>query len=256
VADDDLIAFAGPLAAEVGAYAAAEQAHVEEEQKSDDVPITSSIVTAVDREAERRIVDALEARFPDDGILGEEFARKPSRSGRTWLIDPIDGTLNYARRLGPWSVVISAWDDLSPVAVAVWSEGHLYAAAAGGGATLDGQRLHIDGRDLGGRIALVPPAFAAAAEEAGLLARGIHSSAVELMATADGRVGGTIRPRGHPRDLHGPALIVSEAGGVVTDLEGDPGWNGTTRGLVAGTPSLHPALLELVRRRRDGRRAA
>jgi myo-inositol-1(or 4)-monophosphatase len=75
--------------------------------------------------------------------------------------------------------------------------------------------------------------------------RGIESSATELCQVADGRILGTVRLGGLRRDLHGPALLVQEAGGVVTDLHGQ-GWDGATEGLVVAAPSTHGGLLDLV----------
>jgi histidinol-phosphatase len=71
------------------------------ESKSDDSP-----VTIADRECERLIASILEEAFPDDGMLGEEGARKESKSGRRWIIDPIDGTRDFVRRNPLWSVLI------------------------------------------------------------------------------------------------------------------------------------------------------
>ncbi len=72
------------------------------EEKEDQSP-----VTAADRECEQLISRILSTAFPDDGILGEEGARVPSRSGRRWLIDPIDGTRDFVRRNTFWSVQIA-----------------------------------------------------------------------------------------------------------------------------------------------------
>ncbi len=87
--------------------------HTETEEKSDMSP-----VTVADRESEKLISRLLAERFPDDGILGEEGASKPSRSGRRWLVDPIDGTRDFVRRAPFWSVQI-ALEDHGVVAVGI-----------------------------------------------------------------------------------------------------------------------------------------
>ncbi|WP_206629976.1 MULTISPECIES: inositol monophosphatase family protein [unclassified Mesorhizobium] len=73
------------------------------------------LVTQADREVERVIVDRLRASFPDDGIVGEEGSAARSRSGRTWVIDPIDGTLNFVRGSDQWSISIGLFDGRRPV---------------------------------------------------------------------------------------------------------------------------------------------
>src|SRR5438105_5967144 len=81
------------------------------ETKSDASP-----VTVADRECERAISSALEAAFPDDGLLGEEGSAKESRSGRRWIIDPIDGTRDFLRGNRAWSVLIGLEADGEVVA--------------------------------------------------------------------------------------------------------------------------------------------
>jgi myo-inositol-1(or 4)-monophosphatase len=240
------LAFAAELVADCGRFAAGRQESVVEEKKSDTASLTGAVVTEVDREVERRVEAALTTRFPDDAVIGEEFAHRPGSSGRTWQIDPVDGTLNYARRLGPWSVVVSAWVADRCELVAVWTQGAVYTAARGHGAFRDGQRLRLpaDAVERGGLVR-APGRLAPELIAAGWLARSVDSSATELCQVADGRITGTIRLGGHPRDLHGPALLVEEAGGRVTDLDGGP-WTSSSPGLVAAAEGAHAGLLTLV----------
>lgn len=72
------------------------------------------LVTQADREVERLIVGRLRTLFPDDGIVGEEGSSAPSRSGRTWVVDPIDGTFNFVRGSDQWSVSIGLFDGKRP----------------------------------------------------------------------------------------------------------------------------------------------
>jgi len=101
------------------------------ENKADESP-----VTAADRECEQVIALAIEEAFPDDGLLGEEGAVKPSRSGRRWIIDPIDGTRDYVRGVPVWSNLIGLEQDGEVVAgVAHFpGRGEMYFASRGGGA--------------------------------------------------------------------------------------------------------------------------
>ncbi|TIP14316.1 inositol monophosphatase family protein [Mesorhizobium sp.] len=72
------------------------------------------LVTRADRDVENLIVSRLRSAFPDDGILGEEGTAAPTRSGRTWVIDPIDGTLNFVRGSEQWSISIGLFDGHRP----------------------------------------------------------------------------------------------------------------------------------------------
>ena len=252
---DDLLEaldFAGQLVSRCGHEAAARQRGVVEHAKPGG-SLAGAAVTDVDLDLERAIDEAVAQRYPGDGLLGEEGADRAGTSGRTWVVDPVDGTLNYARRAGPWSVVLCAWAGDDPLLAAVWTDGVLYTAATGRGAWLDGAPLALrDSEAEVGGIVRVPAALAGAADAAGWLTRTVESSAAELVAVADGRSTGAVRLRGDRRDLHGPALIAQEAGATVTDLDGGQ-WTGASPGLVLAHPGAHAALLELARAgRRSG----
>ena len=111
----------------------------ESETKSDDSPVTSA-----DRANEKLISQLLEEAFPDDGVLGEEGAAREGRSGRRWIIDPIDGTRNFVRGIPTWGVLL-ALEAEGNVVVGVCNQpglGELYSAAAGLGAYCNGTRIH------------------------------------------------------------------------------------------------------------------
>jgi fructose-1,6-bisphosphatase/inositol monophosphatase family enzyme len=101
------------------------------EAKSDLSP-----VTAADRAAEKLILGAIEQEFPADGLLGEEGSDRPGRSGRRWIVDPIDGTREYVRGNPAWSVLVALEvDGDSRVGVAHFpATGKTYWAVRGGGA--------------------------------------------------------------------------------------------------------------------------
>lgn len=240
----DALAFAGELVTRCGHQATARQDGVVEHTKPGG-SLAGTAVTDVDTDLEAVIDAAVAQRFPDDGLLGEEGADRLGTSGRTWVVDPVDGTLNYARRAGPWSVVLTLWEGEQPLAAAVWTDGHLYTAAQGAGAHLDGALLTQRGQVEVGGIVRTGAALAGAVDAAGWLARTVESSAAELVAVADGRFTGVVRLRGDRRDLHGPALIAAQAGAVVTDLDGGP-WSGASAGLVVAHPGAHAALLGLA----------
>lgn len=108
------------------------------ETKSDESP-----VTIADRECEKLIVAELQRAFPDDGLLGEEGASRESASGRRWIIDPIDGTRDFIRGTGAWSVLIGLEEQGSVVAGCAYFPvtRTMYAAARGAGAHRNDVRI-------------------------------------------------------------------------------------------------------------------
>ena len=241
----DALAVAAEIVTAGGELAAARQDGVTERTKGDMHSLAGAVVTDVDLAVERYVDEQLSARCPDDGLVGEEYADRRARSGRTWYVDPVDGTLNYARRLGPWSVVLSAWHGEEAELVAVWSDGRCWTAALGAGAHLDGVALRVPvGPEPKGLVTANARLVGAVAAR-GWLGRTVESAAVQMCQVADGRATGSIRLRGHRRDTHGPALLVAEAGGTVTDLDGGA-WSASSRGLVAARPGVHAELLALV----------
>ena len=98
------------------------------------------IVTQMDKLSEKLIVDSILAARPDDGIIGEEGANRPSKSGYTWVIDPIDGTVNYFYNMHGWSVSIAVRDESGVVVGVVYAPtlNSLFTATRGGGAYLNG----------------------------------------------------------------------------------------------------------------------
>ena len=108
------------------------------ETKSDASP-----VTLADRECERAIAHALEGAFPEDGLLGEEGAAKDSRSGRRWIIDPIDGTRDFLRGNRAWAVLIGLEEAGEVVAGVSYlpAMDEMFTASRGGGAFLNGQPI-------------------------------------------------------------------------------------------------------------------
>lgn len=117
---------------------------VRAEIKPDDSP-----VTIADKECERLIAGMLEETFPDDGVLGEEGSRKESKSGRRWIIDPIDGTRDFLRGNPLWSVLI-ALEDRGEVAAGVVHlpvPGQTCWGSRGGGAFRNDTRLRVSSID-------------------------------------------------------------------------------------------------------------
>ncbi len=103
------------------------------------------LVTAMDRAAEDAVVGIILGAYPHDGILAEESAFRAGESGRVWIVDPLDGTNNYAHGYPFFSVAIAIEEDGAPVAGVVYDplRDELFVAEAGLGATLNGEPLHV-----------------------------------------------------------------------------------------------------------------
>ncbi len=231
----------------------------------------ADIVTEADREVEDLVRMRLSAARPDDGFVGEESDATRSASGITWVVDPIDGTVNYAYGIPQYAVSIAAvrgeavptrWEALV-AAVHNPAIGETFRAARGGGAWLS------DGAGGDRRLAVAEPGPAGALLATGFgydpathagdlarlaqvmpLARDIRragAASLDLAFVAAGRLDGYYERGLNPWDHAAGALLVTEAGGVVSGLpDGRPGREMT----IAAAPGLHARLSEAVYRPR------
>jgi myo-inositol-1(or 4)-monophosphatase len=217
----------------------------------------TDIVTAVDRESEELIrARVLEAR-PDDSFLGEEGDDVNGSSGVRWVVDPIDGTVNYLYDIPTYAVSIAVEYDGQTVAGVVVDapKGEVFTATLGGGAFLDGKPIRVsDCADLG--KALVGTGFGYDATRRGVQAevvqqlitkvrdiRRIGVGAVDLCYVACGRLDAVYERGLNPWDYGAGALIAAEAGARVGGLDGAPV---SPEMSIAATPAvfepLHDAL--------------
>jgi myo-inositol-1(or 4)-monophosphatase len=194
----------------------------------------TDVVTAMDHAAERLLVDLLRAARPHDGFLAEEEAREPGSSGVTWVIDPIDGTVNYLYAIPAFAVSIAARVGEQVVAGVVCNpvSGELWSARRGHGAALDGRPIRVN-RAPELALALVGTGFGYDAgrrrRQAAVLAavlprvrdvRRIGSAALDLCAVACGRLDAYYERGLKPWDLAAGGLIAAEAGARVEGLAG------------------------------------
>jgi len=220
----------------------------------------TDLVTATDRAVEAMIAGHLLAARPDDGIVGEEGAAVTSRSGVTWVVDPIDGTTNFAFGYPAFCTSIAAEVDGEVVAGAVHDplRNQTFSAVRGGGAFLNGRPVAV--RRAGPPLAhaLVGTGFGYAADRRGaqgtVLAqvlpqvrdiRRAGSAALDLCTVACGRLDAYYERGLHPWDHAAGALIAAEAGAWVGTLEGGP--LDYDRTVVAARPDLVEPLLALLR---------
>lgn len=217
-------------------------------------------VTEADRAAEDAVREALTSARPDDLILGEERGGAAWDRGRVWIVDPLDGTVNFVHRVPHVGVsvalVVEGVAEVGVVHDVVRDE--VYAARRQAGATLDGVAMTVSGvSDVG--QALVGTGFpydrrrhaAALAEVVGRVlgaAQGIRrmgSAALDLCYVASGRLDAYWETRLAPWDAAAGTLIVTEAGGRVTDLTGTP-HRLDAPGVLASNGLVHDAMLEIV----------
>jgi myo-inositol-1(or 4)-monophosphatase len=197
------------------------------------------VVTAMDREVERYIRSAISARYPDDAIIGEEEGGA-SDGERVWLIDPIDGTANYARGIPHYCVSIGYLERRIPTVGVIYDPSHdrLYAGARGEGASCNGAPLAVSVRaDLGSatvecgwstrRSAADYIALVTRVMEGGCAVRRVGSGALGLADVAAGRSEAYCELHINAWDCAAGILLVREAGGRTNEFfEGD--------GLTAG----------------------
>ena len=241
------IDLARSTAREAAALALGYQAGIEAEEKSDHSPVTRA-----DRECERLIAGALQRAFPEDGILGEEGSAVESRSGRRWIIDPIDGTRDYVRGNPLWGPLIALEDRGEVVAGVVHFPslgGATYWACRGGGAFRDGQRLRVSAKTSAGESVLCINQFnkLEASRLPGLLPWMARFWAVrnlggtpDAMMVASGQAEIWIEPSASPWDFAAPKILIEEAGGVFRNFDG--GSSIYAGNAIALTPGLAPEI--------------
>ena len=213
-------------------------------------------VTSADTAAQQAIADVIEAARPDDGLTGEEGLSRPGRTGVHWVIDPLDGTVNYLYGRDEWAVSIAARDSLGLIAAVVHAPAlaRTYTALRGEGAWLDGQRLAVRSSAalanavIGTGFSYTADGRAAQAARLAALLPGIAdirrtgSAALDLASVAAGRLDAFYEDDLAEWDWAAGALLATEAGAVVTPLPGPAG----TSGVLAAPPALHDTLRTLL----------
>ena len=210
------------------------------------------VVTEMDLAAEKLITELIVSRRPEDGLLGEEGASSVGSSGVRWVIDPLDGTVNYLYGLPAWCVSIAAELDGETLVgvVEVPSRAETVHAVRGGGAFLNGRRLRVGAAPELGQ-ALVGTGFgylrerrvrqAAVAAELIPRLRDIRrggSAAIDLADVAAGRLDGYYERGLNPWDHAAGVLIAAEAGALTGGRPGDPASGELT--LAAATGLFEP----------------
>jgi myo-inositol-1(or 4)-monophosphatase len=224
---------------------------------------TINLVTEVDHACEALIVEALAAERPRDAVVAEE-GRGDDRADATWrwIIDPLDGTTNYAHGYPRFCVSIGVECEGERALGVVYDPllGELYTAARGGGAQRNGRRLQVSQTGALSE-ALIATGFAydvrrseednldhfAAVVKSARAVRRDGSAALDLCYVAAGRFDGFWELKLHPWDVAAGLLLVEEAGGRASDLRGGPP-PGSGREVLASNGWIHDALVEVLSR--------
>ena len=231
---------------------------------------TIDLVTEVDVECERMCRDVIAQRFPDHDVLAEEFgadttARPPARW--RWVFDPLDGTTNYAHGLPIFCASLGLEIDGRTEVGAIYdpTRQELFTAERGEGAYLNGRALAVsqtstlidallvtgfpyDVHQKTGDLVALFGEFLGTARAI----RRLGSAALDLCYVAAGRFDGFWEQYLKPWDVAAGALIVEEAGGRITGMDGSP-FDATAAHLVASNRHVHDQMLRVIREFRDGR---
>ena len=217
-------------------------------------------VSDVDTSSEAAVRESLERDWPSLPVFGEEGGGVRGDVG--WLVDPLDGTANFLHGFPAVGVSVALVEHGVPVVGVVHAPllGITYTAYSGSGASSNGEQMTVSERDAERAICATGFPFRAKADrldeylpvfEAALRRfedlRRAGSASLDLAWTAAGVFDGYFEQALGPWDVAAGALLVREAGGVVTDWSGDDRAWLTSGDIVAGSPALHAALLELTR---------
>jgi myo-inositol-1(or 4)-monophosphatase len=212
------------------------------------------LVTEADVATEKEIKKVITGAFPDDRMLAEEsHTGKNLTNQRTWIIDPIDGTTNFAHGVPFYAISIALWENQKPKVALVYgvAQDEMFTAEAGAGAWLNGKQIQVS-KTSDHQGALIGTGFPyrdlSVIEDYmkifDIMMRQTHgvrrpgSAAYDMAYVACGRYDGFYEYALEPWDVAAGALLIREAGGVVTDWKGGENWlNG--RRITAGNPEIH-----------------
>lgn len=222
------------------------------------------LVTDVDVEVERMFRALIDARFPDHDVLAEEMGQPRSGARHRWVFDPLDGTTNYAHGIPLFCATLALEIDGVPTVAAIYDPNRreLFTAERGVGAWLNGEPLRVSSTASLSDAVLVtgfPYDIREPARLAALVGlftrflgharavRRLGSAAIDLAWVAAGRMDGFWEQALQPWDVMGGALIVEEAGGRVTGLDGSP-WDAHSGQVLASNGVIHDEMLTVIRK--------
>ena len=222
----------------------------------------NDVLTIADTTSERMIINAISEVFPDDGFVAEEGSSKKGKSGYTWVIDPLDGTMNFSRGMSYYAVSIGYLKDGQPYGGAVYIPRlkELFVCEKGKGAYLNGQQIHVSTNNLNKSLAVI--GFNNRQEDFRKLHCNIHknlldnimnvekifSTVIGLCYVACGRIEIHCELNCFLWDVMPSCLIIEEAGGKITQINGENiDFIQLEKQCVVGTNGLiHKEILELL----------
>lgn len=214
-------------------------------------------VSDADRASEEIIVNGILHERPHDCVVGEEGSSIKGTSDIVWIVDPLDGTSNYLRCIGPYGVSIGIRDDAGSLVSVIFDpqRNELFSAIRNEGAFCNGQQMHASGTTDLERAFVCTGGFPDSATKGELAEfltrlipevgemRRLGSASIQLAAVASGRADGYITFNVARWDLAAGAHLVEEAGGVIEVEHPDDDRSGV---VIAGTPSIMNQLRSLV----------
>ena len=218
------------------------------------------LVTEADTASEKVILDTIGRAFPDHGFLAEESGSSFGQTDEIWIIDPLDGTTNYAHQTGHYAVSIafSRREDILVGIVLNPASGELFSAISGGGAFLNGRPIAVSTAESVSDSLLVTgfpynlnehldPLIGrfAACLKAAQGVRRFGSAAIDLCHVACGRFDGFWEQHLKPWDTAAGFLIAKEAGAIVTDFSNQP-FVIDKKEILATNGKIHQQMLELL----------
>jgi myo-inositol-1(or 4)-monophosphatase len=260
--DPRFLATAIQVVIKAGAMQLAGMDHLHIEKKG-----TIDLVTQIDREVETMFRALVADRFPDHAVLAEEFGAPDDRwrdAEYTWVFDPVDGTTNYAHGLPIFCSSLSLERRGQPIVAAIYdpSRRELFTAEKGSGAWVNGAPMRVSSADrLIDSLLCTGFPYSVQAEGEALVAlfgdflrtaravRRLGSAAIDLAYVAAGRFDGFWEARLNPWDISAGALLIQEAGGMVTSMSG--GLFESRRGeVIASNGYIHGQMVEVISSRK------
>jgi myo-inositol-1(or 4)-monophosphatase len=222
----------------------------------------SNLVTEIDKKSEAKIISFIKKEFPAHSILAEESGRHDSSDEYLWIIDPLDGTTNFAHGLPIFSVSIGLQKNNEMICGVVYDvmRDAMYTSEKGSGAFCNGRRLHVSTNDDIEKSVLVTgfpynvhdnPDFAYERFEAFLKTAGairrLGSAAIDMCYVAEGVFDGFWEVSLNAWDMAAGKLLIEEAGGIVTDFSGKP-MNVFQKQILASNGKVHAKMTEVLSR--------
>lgn len=228
----------------------------------------SNVVTQADLDAEAAIVAIIERDYPNHSIIAEETGYRNKNSPYTWIVDPLDGTSNFASLIPWFGVIVAVLKDAEPISAGMYLPftDQLYLAEKGQGAFLNNKKIRVAEEDDLKKLLFSYCLDYSSQEgktefEARIISQLVKNcrnlratnSVTDFCYTADGKLGGCINQTTKIWDIAAPSLIITEAGGKVTDINNKPlDFNVNENNyldnftICASNPQLHTMVMQLI----------